>query len=63
MFKKNMFLMLNKLEINDANFSKEGNMKKNSQKKTHFNYESIINPFATHITFQSHFLFKKKKVL
>ena len=55
--------MLNKLEINDANFSKEGNMKKNSQKKTHFNYESMINPFATHITFQSHFLFKKKKVL
>lgn len=32
MFKKNMFLMLNKLEINDANFSKEGNMKKKSEK-------------------------------
>lgn len=37
MFKKNTFFMLNKLETNDANFSKEGNMKKNNQKKTQFN--------------------------
>lgn len=32
MFKKNIFLILNKLDITDANFFKEGNMREKIRK-------------------------------